>query len=281
MAPRSIWSGQISFGLVSIPVGLFSAVESSERISFHFVHRKDMAPIHYKKFCSKEDIEVPNDEIVRARQVGKNRWAVVEKEELEKAASEALEEDGGKDSIEVLQFVPPESIDPLSFDEPYYVAPRKGGEKAYGVLLDALADRKRAGIVRFALRAHPRLGALVPTPKLLALATLRPFEERRDPAAISVPRTPHRPAEVKLAELLIDRLSSEGWDPAEHPDTYRKALEKLLASKTPRALAAARGAKADEEQEGEVVDLMEALRRSVGSAKKGARRSGSRKRGAA
>jgi len=280
MPPRALWSGQISFGLVSIPVGLFSAVESSERISFHFVHRKDMAPIHYKKFCSKEDVEVPNDEIVRARQIGKNRWAVVEKEELEEAASEAVEEGGGKDAIEVLQFVPPESIDPLSFDEPYYVAPRKGGEKAYGVLLDALADRKRAGIVRFALRSHPRLGALVPTPKLLALTTLRPFEERRDPSSISVPRTPHRPAEVKLAELLVDRLSSDGWDPSEHPDTYRKALQKLLASKTPRVAAGGRGAAAAE-KEGEVVDLMEALRRSVGNtAKKPARRSG-RKRGAA
>ena len=276
MPARPLWTGQISFGLVSIPVGLFSAVESSEKISFHFLHRKDMAPIHYKKFCSKEDVEVPNDEIVRGRRVGKNRWAVVEKEELEEAASDALEE-GGKDAIEVLQFVPPDSIDPLSYDEPYYVAPRKGGEKAYGVLYDALGDSRRAGIVRFALRSRPRLGALFPAPKLLALASLRSFEERRNPGSISIPRAPHRPAEVKLAETLIDRLSSDGWDPAEHPDTYRKALQKLLASKAPRVAAG----RAEAAKEGEVVDLMEALRRSVGGASKSARRSGGRKRGAA
>src|SRR5512138_541346 len=93
-SPRPLWTGQISFGLVSIPVGIYSAVESSERISFHFLHRKDMAPIHYKKFCSLEDKEVSNDEIVRGRKVARNRWAVVEKPELERAAKEATPEAG-------------------------------------------------------------------------------------------------------------------------------------------------------------------------------------------
>src|SRR6185295_9605159 len=151
---------------------------ASERISFHYLHRKDMAPIRYKKFCSKENVEVPNDEIVRGRKAGKNRWTVVEKEELEKAAEQASPEDE-RDAIEVLQFVPPDSIDPLQIDTPYYVAPRKGGEKAYAVLRDALADRERAGIVRLSLRERPHLAALLPVRKTLSLVTLRPFEEMR------------------------------------------------------------------------------------------------------
>jgi DNA end-binding protein Ku len=272
--PRPFWTGQISFGLVSIPVGLYSAVESSERITFHFLHRKDLAPIHYKKFCSREDVEVPNDEIVRGRRIGKNRWTIVEGKELEKAAREAAPEDE-RDAIEVLQFVPRDSIDPLSIDEPYYLAPRKGGEKAYGVLREALADRKRAGIVRLALRERPHLAAIFPSSRTLTLVTLRPFEERRDPARLPLASGPRRPAEVKLAEILVDRLSEEGWDPAAHPDAYRKALEKLLTSKKLRTVAAKRAAAAAEGAE--VVDLMEALRRSVGrGARRAPRRSGRR-----
>jgi DNA end-binding protein Ku len=282
-SPRPLWTGQISFGLVSIPVGLYSAVESSERISFHFLHRKDMAPIKYKKFCSVEDVEVDNDEIVRGRKVAKNRWAVVEKPELEKAARDAAPE-AGRDAIEVLQFVPLDAIDPLSIDEPYYLAPRKGGEKAYGVLRDALADRRRAGIVRLALRERPHLAALFPSSKTLALVTLRPFEERREPGSLSVPPATRRPAEVKLAEVLIDRLSAQGWDPSAHPDAYRRALEKLLASKKPRAARGAADATAVEEGgEGKVVDLMEALRRSVerGGGRRAAGRRSTRRAGAA
>ena len=260
-APRPIWTGQISFGLVSIPVALYPAVDSTEKIRFHYLHRKDMAPIQYRKFCSLENVEVPSDEIVRGRQVGKGRWATVEDEEIEKVREEAIAETG-KDAIEVLAFVPPDSIDPMSFDQPYYVAPRHGGEKAYGVLRAALADSGRAGIVRFALRTRPHLGALMPAPKSLELASLRPFEELRDPSTLPLSSKAASPAEIKLAETLIQQMSSDGWRPSEHRDAYRRGLEKLLASKRPvGARAPARGAAA--EKEGEVVDLMEALRRSV------------------
>src|SRR6202022_2019541 len=132
---KAIWSGHITFGLVSIPVGLYSAVEASEHVSFRLLHRKDMAPIVYKKFCSKEDIEVDNDEIVKGYKVGKDRYATVEKEELEEVREGLGEENP---NIEVLQFVAFGSLNPLSFEKPYYAAPQKGGEKAYAVLRDAL-----------------------------------------------------------------------------------------------------------------------------------------------
>src|ERR1700693_6095649 len=149
---RPIWSGHITFGLISIPVALHAAIESSERVSFRLLHKKDMAPIKYKKFCSKEDVEVPNDEIVKGYQVQKSKYAVVEAEELEEVQKSVGE---GDRNIDVLQFVELASLNPLSFEKPYYVTPQKGGEKAYGVLRDALAESKRVGIARFFLRTRP------------------------------------------------------------------------------------------------------------------------------
>ena len=261
-APRPVWTGQISFGLVTIPVALSSAVEASERISFHLLHRKDLAPIHYKKFCSLEDVEVGNDEIVRGRASGKNRWTVVEKDELAEAAEEATPAES-RNGMEVLEFVAPDTIDFLSIDEPYYVIPRKGGEKAYVLLRRALAERNRTGIVRVTLRTRPRLAALSPRGEALTLVTLRPFEEMRDAPrwGRGVSHLASRPAEMALAEQLVDRLSGDGWNPARHPDAYRRALEKLLASKKTRARAPAGAAEAPSADN--VVDLMEALRRSV------------------
>ncbi len=256
---RSIWNGHITFGLISIPVGLHAAVEASERVSFHLFHKKDMAPIEYKKFCSKEEVEVANDEIVKGYEVGKKKYAVVEKEELEDVRK-SVGEGGGE--IEVLQFADFGSLNPLSFERPYYVTPGKGGEKAYAVLREALMETKRVGIARFFLRTRPVLAALIPGPEALALEVLRPFEELRDAADLGVPAARGKAAgkgEVRMARLLIDQMSEE-WDPTQHPNEYRRALEKLLASKRKFAVPSKAGGRGEE---GKVVDLMEALRRSV------------------
>jgi DNA end-binding protein Ku len=251
---RAIWSGHLTFGLISIPVGLYSAVEASEHVSFRLLHRKDMAPIRYKKFCSKEDVEVPNDEIVKGFEVSKGKYSVIEAEELDEVQEKVGE---GDRTIDVIQFVEFASLNPLSFETPYYLAPQKGGEKAYAVLRDALTDANRVGITRFYLRTRPLLAALLPGKKALALDVMRPFEELRDPNDLPIPAPERRSAEVKMARLLIDQMSTEEWDPTQHPNEYRRALEKLLASKRKFAL---KETKAPEN----VVDLMEALRRSVG-----------------
>ena len=273
---RPIWNGHITFGLITIPVALHSATEASERVSFRLLHRKDRAKIVYKKFCSKEDKEVPNDEIVKGYELDDDEYALVEKEDIEKAEKEA----GGGDDMEVLQFVEMGAVNPLSFDHPYYVSPRKGGEKAYGVLRDALLDAKRIGIIRFRLRKKPTLGALLPGPKAIALESLRPYEEIRSPERLGLPAHTRKSAEVKMARLLIDQMSGEGWDPSEHPNEYRKALKKLLASKQRFAVAEKPAARGEREAEN-VVDLMEALKKSLGQPRKEARRSTARRRGAA
>ena len=275
---RPIWSGHITFGLISIPVSIYSAVEASEHVGFRLLHRKDHAPIKYKKFCSKEDKEVPNDEIVRGFEVSKGEFSLVEKEELKKVEEEAAGTDG---DIEVLQFVEFGALNPLSFDTPYYAAPRKGGEKAYGVLRDALLDAERVGIIRFALRTKPTLGALIPGPQAITLETLRPFEELRSPKDLPIPAAAKKSAEVKMAKMLIDQMSSEAWDPTAHPNVYKKALEKLLASKRRFAVGAPAGNA--RKSAGNVVDLMDALKKSLGQSKgrAGARRTPARRAGAA
>lgn len=257
---RAIWSGHITFGLISIPVGLYSAVETSEEVHFRLLHRKDHSPIRYKKFCTAEDVEVPNDEIVKGYEVQKKKFAVVEKEELDEVQEEVGE---GNRNIDVLQFVEFGSLNPLSFEKPYYLAPQKGGEKAYGVLRDALNDASRVGITRFYLRTKPLLAALIPGQKALSLEVLRSFEELRDPGELPIPASTKKSAEVKMARLLIDQLSTEEWDPTAHPNEYRRALEKLLASKRKFPVAAAAPGKGKGKEDGNVVDLMEALRQSV------------------
>jgi len=272
---RPIWNGHVTFGLISIPVSLHSAVEASERVSFRLLHRKDRAPIVYKKFCSKEDVEVPNDEIVRGFEVEDDEYAVVEKEDIEKAEQEAAE---GTEDMEVLQFVELGAVNPLSFDHPYYLAPRKGGEKAYGVLRDALLEARRIGIVRFVLRKRPTLAAILPGASALSLETLRSYEELRDPAKLGVPAHAKKSAEVKMARMLVDQMSGEGWDPSEHPNQYRKALRKLLASKAKFAIG-----KPEEKRERaeNVVDLMDALKKSLGQSSKAPRRASTRRKAGA
>lgn len=273
---RPIWSGHISFGLISIPISIYSAVEASERVSFRLLHRKDHAPIKYKKFCSKEDVEVPNDEIVRGYEVERGEYTTIEKEELDKVEEE---EGGEKGEMEVLQFVDFGALNPLAFDTPYYAAPRKGGERAYAVLREALNDAHKVGIVRFQLRTHPRLGALIPQQTVIAVESMLSYEELRAPSGLPLSAAKPKPAEVKMAETLIEQMTTEGWDPAEHPNTFRKSLKKLLASRRRFRLTEA-GAARPEDREN-VVDLMEALRQSVGQAKARPKRAPARKRGAA
>jgi DNA end-binding protein Ku len=264
---RSIWSGHITFGLVSIPVGLYAALEASERVSFRQLHRKDMSPIRYKKFCSEEDVEVPNDEIVKGYEVRKGEYAPVEKEELDEVQAEVGE---GQRTIDILQFADFASLNPLLFEKPYYVAPQKGGAKAYEVLREALYDERRVGIARFYMRTRPLLAALMPGAHVLSLEVLREAAELRDPDEVAVPKAKASSGELKMARSLVDSMVAS-FDPTAHPSHYRELLEKRLAKKRTFAVAKA----AAGEKPHKVVDLMDALRKSLGESE---RHGGRRKR---
>jgi DNA end-binding protein Ku len=255
----AVWKGRISFGLVGIPVELVPAIDTKEHIGFHLLHRKDRAPIEYRKYCSKEGRPVPDDEIVRGFESSKGKWTLVEKGEVESARKESAA-DVEAHVLEVLQFVSPDALDPVSFSHPYYLVPGEGGRKSFAVLKSALSAAGRVGLGRLRLRAEPHLAAILPGARGLSLVVLRPFEEVA--AAPSVPLPAPSPAETKMAGMLIDQMSGEGVDPAKYPDRYRAALKKLLASKRP-AEAAAEPAAEEKGGKGEVVDLMAALKASV------------------
>jgi len=275
---RAIWSGHLSFGLVSIPVGLHSAVDASEGVRFRQLHRKDLAPIRYKKFCSKENREVPSSEIVRGYEVAKGRYATVEEDELDEVRQELGE---GERVIEILQFADAGAIDPLVFEKPYWLAPLKGGEKAYGVLRAALGDAAKVGIARFYMRTRPLLAALRPSSGLLSLEVMRPADELRDPRKLAVKAVAPRKNEIQMARALIDQMS-EAWDPAAHPNVYRKAVKRLIDSKRKFEIAEDPAETAPREK---VVDLMQALKDSLETSRKrparGARKKSARARRAA
>lgn len=278
---RAIWSGHLTFGLVSIPVGLYAALEAAERVSFRQLHRKDLSPIRYKKFCTAEDVEVGADEIVKGYEVSKGRFAVVEDDELEQVQTELGE---GERTIDVLQFVELGQLNPLLYDKPYFVAPQRGGQRAYAVLRAALQETRRGGIARFYLRTRPQLGLLLPGREALTLEALRSAGEVRSASELPLPDETPRPAELDMARTLIEKMTAE-WDPTAHPNEYRKALDKLLAGRKTVAVGPAAG---PAEPGGKVVDLMEALRRSLGEDKPkptrraaGRGKAGGRRRGAA
>jgi DNA end-binding protein Ku len=224
-------------------------------VRFHQLHRKDLAPIRYKKFCSKENREVPSSEIVRGYEVSKGRYAVVEAEDLDEVQKELGE---GERTIEILQFVDDDALDPLLFEKPYYVTPLKGGAKAYGVLRQALSETGKVGIARFYMRTRPLLGALLPSNGILSLEVMRTADELRDARKLAVKELAAKPAEVKMAATLVEQMTGK-WDPAAHPNVYRKAVEKLIASKPKFDVAEATAGKPS----GKVVDLMQALKDSL------------------
>lgn len=243
-----------------MPVRVLTAVDAQEHVGFRLLHRKDHAPITYKKFCSREDVEVPADEIVRGYEVEKGAYTLVEGEEIEEVHAELGE---GEHTIDVLQFVEPGSLDPLLFERPYYVMPNAGGEHAYVLLREAMREAGRFAVARLYLR-RPVLAALMPHGDVLALEVMRPFDELRPSANLDVPAGKGRDAERRMARKLIDEMAA-AWDPRAHPSGYRATLEKLLAGRPRFALEEGAGGEGTPEapRARKVVDLMDALRRSL------------------
>jgi DNA end-binding protein Ku len=225
--PRSIWNGAISFGLVTIPVALYSAVERKNELSFRLLHAKDNSRIDYKRFCDEEQVEVAWDEIVKGYEYEKGQYVVVTDEDFEKVRVPATQ------TFEIRDFVPADAIDSIYFDHPYYVAPsgRTGG-KAYALLRDALDQTGRIGIGTVVLRQREHLAALEPAGKVLALTTMRFAYEVRKPGDIDVPAKGegYSEREMTLARQLMDTLVSD-WEPERYRDTYRDALLELIERK--------------------------------------------------
>ena len=263
---RAIWTGTISFGLVSIPVQMFSATESKE-LRFHFLHKDDLVPIGYDKVRKDTGEHVEPEEIVRGFEIEKGRYVPLEEEDLDRLDIELTH------AIDICDFVSLDEIDPVYFRKAYYLLPQEGGEKPYRLLVRALEETGKVGVAKVVIRNKQHLACLRPFEGLLLLETMYYADEVRKPEALDgkVGSAQLRKPEVEMAKSLVDNLSAP-FKPAKYDDTYRKELLDLI-----RAKAKGRELPEPKEEEAEVVDLMTALRESVQRTKR-QQRAGSRPR---
>ena len=256
---RTIWNGSISFGLVNIPIGLAIATQRSD-IAFRTLHRECGTPIKQKRYCPHHDRDVEADELVKGWEVSKGEFVLVEEEDLEAVALQR------STSIEILRFVKDDDVDPVFFDRTYYLSPSnaEAARRPYVLLLRAMEETGMAAVGKFVLWGKENLCLIRAHGDALALETLFFAEDVRSRAEIeeAVRETEVRPPELELARQVIASISGE-FDPGEFENEYRRDLRRMLEAK----LAGEQIARPEPVPEAPVVDLLEALRRSVADVK--------------
>ncbi len=263
---RALWKGSISFGLVNIPVGLYSAEQRDEGLSFAQLDKRSMSPIGYRRYNKSTGEEVPWEEIVRGYEYESGRYVVLSEEDFQRANPKASR------TVEIMDFVDGSEIETLYFDKPYYLAPPTGGAaaKGYALLRETLRRTGKVGIARVVIRTREYLAAVIARGPMLVLEVLRYPYEIRSADDLEVPgddldELGVSEKELKMAEMLVDQMV-ESWEPSKYKDRYRDDLlariqEKIAAGET----EAAAGAEVEEEPEAGagVVDIMSLLKRSV------------------
>jgi DNA end-binding protein Ku len=255
MAARPIANGNISFGLVSIPVKLFSAARSKS-VSFNLLHQKDNSRIQQKIYCPVDDAIIDRSELVRGYEIEKGRFVVFTDEELKN-----LEASGSDHAIEITEFLPLSEVDPLYFEESYFLESDHGAGKAYRLLTDAMASSERVALGRYTMRGKEHLVLLRPYAKGLMLHTLYYADEVK--AADEFDRSLNeatKEAELTLAKRLIDDLTQQKFDPSQYHDTYRERVIQAAQQKVAGEEVTAAPKPAER---GQVIDLMAALKASL------------------
>jgi DNA end-binding protein Ku len=258
---RAIWSGTISFGLLNVPVKLYSAV-SRKTIRFNELRESDSSRVRHKRVAESDDKEVPYEEIVKGYEISPDRYVVLSRDELEELNPARTR------AIEIQDFVDIEQIDPIYFDSPYYLAPAAGAEKAYGLLVKAMENAGKAAIARFVLRNKEHLAAIRPMDGVLTLTTMRFADEVVSPQELddvipdSSPRVEKR--EREMAEKLIESLAGE-FKPEKYRDEYREQLLSLIEQKAQGKEIVA--SETEEPEPTKAPDLMAALEESLAAVK--------------
>jgi DNA end-binding protein Ku len=254
---RALWSGNISFGLVNAPVRMYPAVHEHD-LELHLVHVRDGSPIGYRKYCKKENKTVPDDQIAKAYET-KGELVLLEDDDFAAAQGETYK------TIEILDFVPYEQIDPIYFERTYYLGPEQGAEKVYALLVAAMERSELAAVVRYVFHDRERLGCLRVRDRVLVLERMyfadevRPHDEIRPKRRGKVVDQ-----ELELALTLIERITSD-FDPGKYEDRYRERLLKVIRQKRKGATIEAPKA----EKRTEAPDLLAALRESVENVQRG------------
>jgi DNA end-binding protein Ku len=256
MAPRALSTGTLSFGLVSIPVKLYSASQPSAAISFNLLHGKDGSRLRQQYLCTRDGEVVERSEMVKGYEISKDRYVIFTAEELKSLEEKASE------VIEIAEFVPEAKVDPVYYDKPYYLSPDRGGEKAYRLLSEVMRRTGRVALARYAARGkqylamlRPKEGGLV-MQQLLYADEVRPFSEVPKPVA----GTEVKEGEFALAEQLVAQIATDEFHPEKyHDDVKDRILEAIHRKAEGQTVEAA----APETQRGQIIDLMEALKQSL------------------
>jgi DNA end-binding protein Ku len=219
---RSLWTGAIGFGLVNIPVKLYSAIQQSE-LDLDMLDKKDHSNIKFKRVNEKTGKEVEWGNIVRAYNYD-GQYVILDDEDFKKASPEKTK------MIEIAEFVEESEVDSMFYETPYYLEPQKSGEKAYVLLRDALKKSGKTGLATFVLRTKESLALIKPSGKALILQKIRYAQEIRDSEELKIPEAAPKPAELKMANTLIDQLTSK-FDIKKYKDTYSDELMKMIEAK--------------------------------------------------
>jgi DNA end-binding protein Ku len=265
---RAIWKGSINFGLVNIPVGLYTA-ESSANLDFDLLDRRDFSPVHYRRVNAKTGREVPWDQIVKGYQYKKGEYVALSDQDFVNANVKATQ------SIDIVAFVDAAEISPIYFDKPYYLEPLKAGRRAYALLREVMKKTGKVAVAKVVIRTRQHLAALIVQGPLLVLNLLRFPEELRYAAALDLPeegseRGEFSPQEVKMAQQLVETMSDK-WNPKTYRDEYREDLLKLIDKKVKSGqtkVVEKAGPEPQPERRGNVIDIMHLLRQSVNQAHK-------------
>jgi DNA end-binding protein Ku len=253
---RSLWTGSISFGLVSVPVRMYSAVEE-HTLHFNLVHEPDGSRIGYEKVCKAEDKPVPDDEIVKAFEYEKGEWVYMTDEDFEAAAAE------NHRTIDIRAFVPFDDVDPIYFERTYYLGPAPDGERVYALLARAMADSGLAGVAKWVMRDRQNLGLLRVRDGVIAVERMHFADEIRSPEGLAPSDAEVNKQELEMAAQLIEQFKGD-FKPEEYRDTYRDALCEIIEAKRK-----GKEVRVEPEAEPEApTDLMSALRASVEAARR-------------
>jgi len=255
MAARSIGSLTVSFGLVAIPVKMYTATQSAGAISFNLLHKDCGSRLKQQYVCIKDGSVVERDDMVKGYEFAKDQYVAFSPEEIK-----TLEEVGSH-AVEISEFVPIASIDPLYYDKTYYLAPDKGAAKPYGLLTEALRESKRCAVGRWAAKGKAYIVLLRPIDNVLTMQQLRFAAEVRPPTEVEVPRPEVKEGELKLARQLIDQQATDTFDPTAYVDEVKGRIEAAIQKKVEGQEISV--AEAPVEGGGKVIDLMEALKESL------------------
>ncbi len=263
---RPLWRGAISFGLVSIPVSLYPAVRREE-LKFRLLRLSDLSPVNYKRVAEADGKEVPWDQIVKGYEYEKGKFVVIKDDDFKRADVEATQ------TVDIVNFVKLDEINPLLFYKPFYMEVGKGGDKAYVLLRNALVESGKVGIAKVVIKTRQHLAAIKPQKQELVLELMHFPEEILDPAEFASPgaRTAGK-AELTMAKKLIESMSSE-WDPGVYKDDYRETLEKVIEEKMKKGGERKAAPTAKKAKPANVIDLVSVLQESIKETqKKGGRK---------